>query len=103
MSFTGNFVPGTIRINRERLHQMLSRYNRELERLQSSLVSGGNPDYFCECFQEKVDAATSSYRNSHQTTNQRITALVTVPSNGGRTVFGQGYVEPVVLPLRNKF
>jgi len=54
MSFTGNFVPGTIRINRERLHQMLSRYNRELERLQSSLVSGGNPDYFANAFKKKL-------------------------------------------------
>ena len=102
MSFTGSFVPGTGVINRLNRRQILNRYSREIQRLESSLVSGGNPDYFCECFMEKVDFNNSSYRNSQQSANMRISTLVTNPL-GGRTVFGQGFVEPVVLPLRNKF
>lgn len=99
MSFS---TPGTIRINRERLRRTLSRYNREIQRLESSLVSGGNPDYFCTCFQEKVNSATSGYRDSQQSQGMRISSLVS-NTLGGQTVFGQGYVEPVVLPLRNRF
>jgi hypothetical protein len=102
MLSSGNFVPGAGVINRQNRRQILNRYNREIQRLQSSLVSGGNPDYFCECFAEKVHANKSSYRNSQQSANMRTSALVTNPL-GGRTVFGQGYTEPVILPLRNKF
>ena len=101
MSLTKNFIPGSV-TNRQRQREIMNRYNRELLRLQSNLVSGGDSDYFCECFQEKVDSHKSSYRNSEQSRSMRISDLVTTPL-GGRTVFGQGYVKPVILPLRNKF
>lgn len=101
MSLTGNFIPGST-TNRKRARQILNRYERELLRLQANLVSGGDADYFCECFQEKVDEKMNGYRISHQSRNMRISTLATSPL-GGQIVFGQNYVEPVVLPLRNKF
>lgn len=95
------FRPGSS--NRESQRKIMNRYNRELLRLQSNLVTGGeNSDYFCECFADKVDRAKQGYRDSQATTAQRISTLVNLPL-GGRTQFGQGYVEPIVLPLRNKF
>jgi hypothetical protein len=101
MSLTGNFIPGSA-TNRQRQRQIMNRYSQEITRLQANLVSGGDSDYFCECFQEKVDSHKSGYRTSEQSRSMRISDLVTTPL-GGRTVFGQGYVEPVVLPRRNKF
>jgi len=101
MSLTGNFIPGSA-TNRQRQRQIMNRYSQEIRRLQANLVSGGNSDYFCECFQEKVNSHTSSYRNSEQSKSMRISDLITTPL-GGRTVFGQGYVVPVVLPRRNRF
>ena len=101
MSLTGNFIPGSGSVNRKRQRQIMNRYSNEIQRLQSKMVSG-NPDYFCECFQEKLDSNKSSYRDSEEPRNIRISRLVTSPL-GGITEFGQGYIEPVVLPLRNKF
>jgi len=102
MSFTGNFTPGTGVINRQNRRQIMNQYTREIQRLQGNLVSGGNSDYFCECFQEKVGFNQSSTRDSQQSSNMRISALMTTPL-GGRIVFGQGFVKPVVFGPHNKF
>ena len=115
------FTPG----NKSNMNQYISnlnlyynqhavQYNKDIIRMQSNVVSG-NPDYFCNCIQNKANQK-QGYNNDAETQNERITRQIN-NSLGGRTTFGnngvayilnhlggkEGQPGGIPRPLRNKF
>ena len=77
---------------------------------------GGYPDYFCECFQDKVLRVKQGFNDPTEPNIIRVSHLLTTPL-GGRTTFGN-FNGPIAInelggmegqsggmhrPLRNKF
>jgi hypothetical protein len=111
-----NFTPGVIPGNKAHLRRLIE-YNSKIAyyNLASSFV-GGNPDYFCECFHDKVNRAKQGYNDPTQSNSTRVSQILTT-SLGGKITFGN-FGTPAQItylggiagqpggsprPLRNKF
>lgn len=111
-----SFIPGTTPGNKKHLKRLID-YNSNISqyRLESKIV-GGNSDYFCDCFKDKVNLMKQGYNDPSQTTSERI-SQVTINTLGGRTTFGnynvpakitylggiEGQPGGIPRPLRNRF
>jgi hypothetical protein len=115
MSSSQNFMPGRVPGNKRHLRRLID-YNSKIAFLNlGSKVVGGN-DYFCECFQDKVNRMKQGYNDPMQTNSERISQLTT-NTLGGRTTFGnfnvpakitylggiEGQPGGIPRPPRNKF
>ena len=92
-----------------------SNFKRFIINYELKTISGNN-DYFCQCFQDKVNKSKIGYIDPLLTQSQRISILVN-ENLGGRTQFGningqvltnylgRAYGQPggSMGPLRNKF
>ena len=113
---TSNFGPGSIPSNNRNLRRLIN-YSSKIAffNLQSKIV-GGDPDFFCDCFKDKVNRIKQGYNDPSETSSQRISQLTT-SSLGGRTTFGnfntpakitylggiEGQPGGIPRPPRNKF
>jgi hypothetical protein len=82
-----NFGPGNMPSNNKNLRRLIN-YSSKIAffNLQSKIV-GGDPDFFCDCFKDKVNRIKQGYNDPTQTTSMRI-AQLTTSTLGGRTTFG---------------
>ena len=77
---------------------------------------GGYPDYFCECFQDKVIRVKQGYNDPTESNIIRVAHLLDRSTLGGRTTFGNPNIPPLIYlggaegqpgglprPPRNKF
>ena len=110
------FTPGSTPSNNRNLRRLID-YSSKIAffNLESKLV-GGDPDFFCECFKDKVNRVKQGYNDPTQTNSTRIADL-TINSLGGRTTFGnfntpakitylggiEGQPGGIPRPLRNTF
>lgn len=109
---TLQFTPG----KKAHLRKLLSNeYQKALVKLEGSLV-GDDPNYFCECFVDKVNKnSQGQYNNSSQSENMRVAQVVNTHL-GGRIMFGnrndayiqflggrEGQSGGMPQVLRNKF
>jgi hypothetical protein len=87
MSSKQTFMPGRVPGNLKHLRRLLD-YNSKIayNNLQSKFV-GENPDYFCDCFRDKVNRAKTGFNDPSQTSSERV-AQITTNALGGRTTFG---------------
>ena len=116
MSSGQNFVPGTTPGNKIHLKRLIN-YNSKIAfyYLESKFI-GGNPDFFCECFKNKVNRIKQGYNDPNETNAQRLSVLAS-STLGGNTTFGnfnvpakitylggiEGQPGGIPRPLRNKF
>lgn len=116
MSSKQDFMPGRVPGNTRHLRRLIE-YNSRIAflSLESKLV-GGSPDYFCNCFRDKVNRTQQAYNDPSETNSERI-AQLTTNALGGRTTFGnfnlpakithlggiEGQSGGIPRPLRNKF
>jgi hypothetical protein len=116
MSSSQNFMPGRVPGNSKHLKRLID-YNSKIAfyNLESKFV-GGNPDYFCECFKDKVNRMKQGYNDPMQTNSERV-AQLTTNTLGGKTTFGnfnvpakitylggiEGQPGGIPRPLRNTF
>jgi hypothetical protein len=106
------FTPG----KKAHLRKLLTNeYQRALIKLEGSLV-GDDPNYFCQCFVDKVEKdSQGQYNNSQQSENMRISGVLKTYL-GGRIKFGntddarirmfggvEGQNGGIPATLRNKF
>ena len=98
MSSSQNFMPGRVPGNKRHLRRLIE-YDSKIAfyNLESKIV-GGNPGYFCECFQDKVNRMKQGYNDPSQTNSERITHLTT-NTLGGRTTFGNFNVPAKITYL----
>ena len=84
---TQNFTPGSRPSNNRNLRRLID-YSSKIAffNLESKII-GGDPDFFCECFKDKVNRIKQGYNDPSETSSQRI-AQLTTNSLGGRTTFG---------------
>lgn len=88
---------------------------RKLLEYNRKFPLGGNPDYFCECFQDKVLRVKQGFNDPTEPNIIRVSHLLTTPL-GGRTTFGNLNVNQITYlggyegqsgglprPPRNKF
>lgn len=74
------------------------------------------PNYFCECFQDKVIQINKGYNDPTQPNAIRVSHLLNTSTLGGRTTFGNPNMTPITYlggsegqsgglprPPRNKF
>jgi hypothetical protein len=110
------FTPGSMPSNNRNLRRLID-YSSKIAffNLESKLV-GGDQDFFCECFKDKVNRVKQGYNDPTQTNLTRIADL-TINSLGGRTTFGnfntpakitylggiEGQPGGIPRPLRNTF
>jgi hypothetical protein len=110
------FGPGSMPSNNRNLRRLIN-YSSKLAllNLQSNVV-GGDSDFFCECFKDKVNRIKQGYNDPSQTGSQRIADLTT-NALGGKTTYGnfnrpakitylggiEGQPGGIPRPLRNKF
>ena len=110
------FTPGSMPSNNRNLRRLID-YSSKIAffNLESKLV-GGDQDFFCECFKDKVNRVKQGYNDPSQTNSTRIADL-TINSLGGRTTFGnfntpakitylggiEGQPGGIPRPLRNTF
>lgn len=87
MSSSQSFMPGRVPGNLKHLRRLID-YNSKIAfyNLESKIV-GENPDYFCDCFRDKVNRAKTGYNDPSQTSSERV-AQITTNALGGRTTFG---------------
>ena len=98
MSSSQNFMPGRVPGNKRDLRRLIE-YNSKIAFLNlESKIVGGNPDYFCECFKDKVNRMKQGYNDPMQTNSERISQLTT-NSLGGRTTFGNFNVPAKITYL----
>ncbi len=111
-----NLAPGVVPGNKSHLRRLIN-YNSKTAflNLEGKIVSG-NPDYFCECFKDKVNRMKQGYIDSSQTSSERV-AQLTTNTLGGKTTYGnlnvpakitylggiEGQPGGIPRPLRNKF
>ena len=97
-SSSQDFMPGRIPGNKRHLKRLIE-YNSRIAffNLESKIV-GGNPDYFCQCFQDKVNRMKQGYNDPMQTNSERVSQLTT-NSLGGRTTFGNFNVPAKITYL----
>jgi len=116
MSSSQSFMPGGLPGNKRYLKRLID-YNSKIAffNLESKIV-GGNPDYFCECFHDKVNRMKQGYNDPMQTNSERISQLAT-NTLGGKTTFGnfnmpakitylggiEGQPGGIPRPPRNRF
>jgi hypothetical protein len=81
------FGPGSMPSNNRNLRRLID-YSSKIAffNLESKLI-GSDPDFFCECFKDKVNRIKQGYNDPSETSSQRISQLTT-SSLGGRTTFG---------------
>ena len=93
-----NFIPGTTPGNKRHLKRLID-YNSKIAyyNLESKIV-GGNPDYFCDCFKDKVNLMKQGYNDPSQTTSERVSQL-TINTLGGKTTFGNYNVPAKITYL----
>lgn len=110
------FGPGSMPSNKRNLRRLID-YSSKIAffNLQSKIV-GGDSDFFCECFKDKVNRIKQGYNDPSETRSQRI-AQLTTNTLGGRTTFGnfntpakitylggiEGQPGGIPRPLRNQF
>lgn len=110
------FGPGSMPSNKKNLRRLID-YSSKIAffNLQSKIV-GGDSDFFCECFKDKVNRIKQGYNDPSETRSQRI-AQLTTNTLGGRTTFGnfntpakitylggiEGQPGGIPRPLRNQF
>jgi len=110
------FTPGSMPSNNRNLRRLID-YSSKIAffNLESKIV-GGDQDFFCECFKDKVNRVKQGYNDPTQTNSMRIADL-TINSLGGRTTFGnfntpakitylggiEGHPVAIPRPLRNTF
>ncbi len=89
---------------------------RKLIEYNSIISLGKQSDYFCQCFQDKVNRAKQGYNDPTEPNAIRVSHLIT-SSLGGRTTFGnpntinnltylggsEGQSGGLPRPPRNKF
>ena len=111
-----NFTPGSRPSNSRNLRRLID-YSSKIAffNLESKIV-GSDPDFFCECFKDKVNRVKQGYNDPSETSSQRI-AQLTTSTLGGRTTFGnfntpakitylggiEGQPGGIPRPLRNQF
>lgn len=111
-----SFTPGSRSGNKNYLKKLLDYNNKIAHYNLESKIVGEDPDYFCNCFKDKVNLTKQGYNNPSQTTSERI-SQVTINTLGGRTTFGnynipakitylggiEGQPGGIPRPLRNRF
>ena len=99
MSSSQNFMPGRVPGNKRHLRRLID-YNSKIAfyNLESKIVGNGDPDYFCECFQDKVNRMKQGYNDPMQTNSERV-SQVTTNTLGGRTTFGNFNVPAKITYL----
>jgi hypothetical protein len=116
MSSSQSFMPGRVPGNSKHLKRLID-YNSKIAffNLESKFV-GGDPDFFCACFKDKVNRMKQGYNDPSQTNSERI-AQLTTNTLGGRTTFGnfngpaqitylggiEGQPGGIPRPIRNRF
>jgi hypothetical protein len=116
MSSSQNFMPGRVPGNSKHLKRLID-YNSKIAffNLESKFV-GGDPDFFCGCFKDKVNRMKQGYDDPAQTNSERVSQLTT-NTLGGKTTFGnfnvpakitylggiEGQPGGIPRPLRNTF
>ena len=102
------FSPGVTPANKAHIRRLLE--------YESQISLGKKQDYFCECFQDKVNKAKAGYNDATQTNTMRISNLLT-STLGGKPTFGnsgspailtylggiEGQSGGIPRPPRNKF
>ena len=110
------FMPSSMPSNKRNLRRLID-YNSKIAfyNLESKIV-GGDPDFFCECFKDKVNRMKQGYNDPTQTNSERI-SQITTNALGGRTTFGnfnvpakitylggiEGQPGGIPRPIRNRF